>query len=218
MAIRFFFGSPGCGKTTMAVKLAMKNRRKYKRTFLNFSNTVPDCASCDMDGFGTWRFPFHSWIGFDESGIDANSRQYKKFPKEAIAMYKKHRHYRIDMDCFSQSWSDTDKIIRDLSGELWYLKKIGPWTLARRVYKRITVDKNTEQIIDGYHMASMLWLLIWPLQLGFPFEKKFMLTFRPFYYKYFDSWDIDETIEEKDFPVKNRKRLPEPAPEANAAT
>jgi len=60
--------------------------------------------------------------------------------------------------------------------------------------------ENHYQIINEYRFASMLWLFVWPLQLGYPFQKKFTLTFRPFYYKYFDSWETDD-IPIKDFPV-----------------
>lgn len=144
--------------------------------------------------------PRSSYVAIDEAGIEYNSRAYKAMPKPTIAWLKKHRHYVTDIDVFSQSWEDMDVTIRRLSNQLWYMYKIGPWTLCRRVYKRVTVDKNTEQIIDGYKMASMLWLLVWPLQLGFPFDKKFMLTFRPFYYKYFDSWSVDN-IPVKEFPI-----------------
>lgn len=124
-------------------------------------------------------FPRNSYIALDEAGIEFNNRAYKTMPKHTIAWFKKHRHYGCDVDVFSQSWDDMDITIRRLANELWYMYKIGPFTLCRRVYKRLTIDKNTEQIIDGYRMANMLWIFVWFLQLGYPFQKKFMLTFRP---------------------------------------
>ena len=73
--------------------------------------------------------------------------------------------------------------------------RIGPFTLCRRLYKRVTVDKQTQQIIDGYKMVSMLWVILFPFYLAGRLigiiDRKFMLTFRPFYYKYFNSWDKD---------------------------
>ena len=200
--IRTFFGSPGVGKTTLACKFAKLKLRKYQNTFLNFDNTVPGCGTADLNGLGEWTFPDYSSIGIDEAGIDFNNRAYKTLPKPLIAWLKKHRHYRCNVDVFSQSWEDMDITIRRLSNELWYMSKIGPWTLCRRVYKRVTVNKDTEQIIDGYRMASMLWLIIWPLQLGWPFDKKFTLTFRPFYYRFFNSWSKDD-IPVKEFPIYN---------------
>lgn len=201
--ITTLFGSPGCGKTTLAVKKAIKNQKHYKHCFLNFDHTVKNAFICSLDELGDWTFPDYSYIAIDEAGIEYNSRAYKTLPKPAIAWFKKHRHYRCDVDIFSQSWEDMDITLRRLSNELWYLYKIGPFTLARRIYKRVTVDKTTEQIIDGYKMSSMLWLFIWFLQLDcmiYPFclfSPKFKLTFRPFYYKYFDSFSKDN------IPVKS---------------
>lgn len=192
--IRTFFGSPGVGKTTLAVKMAMKNRSDYDGVYLNFDHTIPDGYICNLQDLGRWTFPDCSYVAIDEAGIEYNSRAYKALDKSTISWFKKHRHYRCDVDVFSQSWEDMDVTIRRLSDELWYLYRIGPFTLARRVYKRVTVDKNTEQIIDGYKMASMLWLFVWFLQTNkFPvFTPKFTLTYRPKYYKYFDSYSKDD--------------------------
>ena len=199
--ISTYFGNPGCGKTTLAVKMATKNQKYYDHVFLNFDHKIKDGYIADLDGLGEWTFPDHSFIAIDEAGIEYNSRAYKSLPKPAIAWFKKHRHYKCDIAVFSQSWEDMDVTIRRLSDELWYLYKIGPFTLSRRIYKHVTVDKQTQQIIDGYHMPSVLWLLIWPLQLGWPFQKKYTLTYRPFYYKYFDSYSKDN------IPVNYHKRV-----------
>lgn len=199
--ISTYFGNPGCGKTTLAVKMAIKNQKHYDYVFLNLDHLIKNGYIADLDGLGEWTFPDHSFIAIDEAGIEYNSRAYKSLPKPAIAWFKKHRHYKCDIAVFSQSWEDMDVTIRRLSDDLWYLYRIGPFTLSRRIYKRVTVDKQTQQIIDGYRMPSMLWLLIWPLQLGWPFQKKYTLTFRPFYYKYFESFSKD------DIPVNYHKRV-----------
>ena len=208
--IRTFFGSPGVGKSTLACKFAKKKRRKYEHTYLNFPNSVPGCRECELDYLGEWTFPENSYIAVDEAGIEYNSRAYKTLRKPTIAWYKKHRHYKCDIDVFSQSWDDMDVTIRRLSNELWYMYRLGPFTLCRRVYKKVIVDDTTHQIVDGYRMASPLWLLIWPLQLGYPFDKKWCLTFRPFYYRYFDSWEV-EVLPVKDFEPVDADPSDQPA-------
>lgn len=50
-----YFGSPGCGKTTFAVKLMRRERRRI--SFANFEHTVPGARVCDLKGLGEWTFP-----------------------------------------------------------------------------------------------------------------------------------------------------------------
>lgn len=187
--LRVFFGSPGVGKSTLAVKMAKKARKHYDEVYLNFDHQVPNCRKCDMKGIGTWSFPENSYILVDEAGIEYNNRKFKSFPQEAIEWFKLHRHYACDVDVFSQSWDDMDITLRRLATQLWYMVKIGPFTICRRVFKRVTVDKNTQQIIDGYKMAHVLTILL-------PWLHNWKLTFRPFYYRYFDSWS------RPDLPIK----------------
>ena len=190
--IRIFFGSPGCGKTTLACKFLLKYQKQYDHCFGAFAHKVPGAAVCDLDQVGEWTFPEHSYVNDDEAGIDFNSRKTLKLPQSMIRYLKLHRHYKVDMDFFSQAWDDIDVVLRRLTVQYWYMYRIGPWTLCRRVYKRVMIDKQTHQIIDGYFMPNLLWILAFPLQLLKITDQRYMLTFRPFYYKYFDSWDRPE--------------------------
>lgn len=214
MSISMYFGSPGCGKTTTAVRLLLKERPNYEQTFANFSCEACDVDNVELDGLGeTWTFQPHSLICIDESGIEYNSRHYKSFPHSLIRWYKKHRHFECDVAFFSQSWNDTDKIIRDLCTNLYYVVKFGAFTMVRRVHKRVTVDKNTEQIIDGFRMSSLLYLLFYPLKpilrLFIPSFADVDVFYRPLYYSYFD------TLEKEELPYKyivtEKKHIPSPA-------
>lgn len=194
--IRLYFGRPGCGKTTLLVKNLVQKQKHYTSVWSNIHNSVPGPNFyTDLDDLGEFTVPDGAYLAVDEAGIQYNNRHFKTFPKAAIQWFKLHRHYGVDIDLFSQSWEDTDITLRRLTDELWYCYRIGPWTLTRRVYKRVMIDPNTHQIIDGYHMPNFLWLLVWPLWKLHLVDPQFQLCYRPFYYKYFDSWSRFELPE-----------------------
>ncbi len=184
--IKVYFGSPGSGKTTCAVKLLKKARRDYDYTFANFEVSDKIAHSVKLEGLGSWTFPKNSYIAIDEAGIEYNNRKFKSLPQVTIEWFKLHRHYGCDLSVWSQSWEDMDITIRRLADELWYVKKLGPFTFLRRVYKRVTVDKQSQQIIDGYRLTHLLAALI-------PFWGTWRVCFRPFYYRYFNSWHTPAT-------------------------
>lgn len=206
--IRIFFGNPGCGKTTCMVR-NMKKMQKYPKTlhyklcnlpvfslffhykypmiddyYSNFDSVLSD--NITLKDLGKWTLPEHSYLCVDESGIEYNSRKYKSLPQETIAWYKLYRHYKVDIiDFVSQSWEDMDVTIRRLIDELWYLRKLGPFTLVRRIYKWTGIDNETHQITDMYKFGSFFRRILPP-----PFHRKdWYVVFRPFHYKQFNSYE-----------------------------
>lgn len=176
--IRYYIGAVGSGKTTMAIYNILKDKKnkKYLHVYANFDNTA--CSTFHTDGLKKHRPPCHSSLHIDESGIEFNSRAYKSFDKGFIEYFKLHRHNYDDICIYSQSLSDTDKILRDLCSEIWLLKKFFCFTFARRVFIKIGIDKETKQLIEQYSMT--------PLLLSF-FTKDIRCIFRPLYYRYFNS-------------------------------
>lgn len=199
--IAVYFGSPGAGKTTLACREILKVKKHYLYTFANFGCKCADFDDVSLDRLGEWTFPPGSYIAIDEAGIEYNNRKFKSLSQETIKWFKLHRHYGCDISVWSQSWDDMDVTIRRLADRLYYIKRLGPFTMQRRVYKRLKVDKETEQIIDGYRMVHMLYLLLKPLYyfsfavfgLGFiiralfPQFDEIKLILRLPYYKYFDT-------------------------------
>ena len=179
--IKLFFGSPRSGKTTIASKLMFMSDSPH--IYSNFETDLSVLIKSDM--IGLYAFPDNSEIYIDEAGIDYNNRNYKNLPANAIEYFKLHGHFKNDIYLFSQSWEDTDVTLRRLTDELWYIRRIGPFTMARKVRKKVMIDSKTHQIIDGYRFAGLFWNLL-PKFLGG--EKTVMFFYRKPYYKHFDSY------------------------------
>ena len=205
-----YFGSPGCGKTTHIMYLITKQIKylsswKYRLSQIpvfsklftkqsdRFYTNVKDCVFpyCASSEIGKTVLPRGSTYYIDEAGIDFNNRKYKTLSQDSISYLKLHRHYGHDINFYSQSWEDMDVTIRRLAERYYYLKKVGPFTLCRRVRKVVTVDTNTQQIIDGYKFTGILWRLLPKFLGGF---KSFYFIFRPKYYKFFDSYAIENPL------------------------
>lgn len=195
--LSLIFANPGVGKTTLACKIALHEsiRSHYGRKgcydyiFLNFEHTVPGVRICDTIELGKWTFPRNSLVILDEAGIEYNNRKYKSFPEYAIKWYKKHRHYGVDVILISQE-VDIDITLMRLIADLSILYKMGPFTLSRAIYRKIVPDKEKHELKHGYFFAHVL-------QIFLPFLKTWKLTFRPLYYKYFDTYECD------DLPVRD---------------
>ena len=196
--IKLFFGSPGCGKSTLvayfaykykqeALKRAMKGKKgTYKYIFCNYE--VANTSLFNRKDLDTKVFPSGSLALIDEAGIDFNSRKTLKLTDASITYFKKHRHYTNDIFLFSQSWEDVDCILTRLCNEVWHCKKIGPWTLCRRILKVADVNPDTRKIEDCYKKEK-LYKKFLPYPLG---SFSFFVIYRPKYYHLFSSWECEE--------------------------
>lgn len=181
--IRFFFGLPGCGKSTLGVKLLRQNKFGCRNVLANYE--VKDVIQFDVKDLATHYPPKNSYIVIDEAGIDYNNRKFKSMPMGTIEYFKLHRHNKDYLDFFSQSF-DADVTITRLASEIWYVRALGPLTYARKIFPIIEIDKDSHQIITGYKFKSVIWsLLPFPLHI-----KQFMFCWRPSWYKYFDSYSL----------------------------
>lgn len=198
--IKMYFGSPGAGKTTLAVRLLYRSQllKEYDYYFANFETSL--ATFLNLDGLGTWTVPPHSLVVIDEAGISYNSRKYKTMSQKLIEWLKLHRHYKVDVILISQSWEDVDITFRRLTTDLYHIRKLGPISRVRRIQKIVGIDPETHQIIDQYKFASAFGNLIGRDNLCF--------FIRNGYYKYFDSYSTPPTTIIPASPPQRMKRNP----------
>ena len=124
-------------------------------------------------------------ILWDEITMDADNRSFKTFSKELRDFFLLHRHLGCDIIYCTQNFENVDKKVRDLTSELWYMSKsvipgFRSFTSAKRIYRKININEFTSDLTLGYRFCNFLEML---------FVSNFKLTFRPFYYRYFDTHD-----------------------------
>ena len=177
--LNVYFGVPGSGKTTIAAYLtrwalhenviirfcrrhqnpvtrALLNSRYLKRRIDVYSN-VPITGAYVLNAredIGHYMIEDAKVI-IDEAGIEYNNRNFKSFPQEAVYFYKYHRHYRVSVDVFSQSYEDMDVTLRRLAQNFYVVRRsLVPFcVVARRIRRRVGVDEHTKQIADLYALG-----------------------------------------------------------------
>lgn len=190
MSVSLYFGLPGCGKTTFLAMFALNAVKggKYENVYTNVALNIPGVTLIDNDCIGQYAF-FNSLILIDEATIFADSRGWKDFAKGKMEFFLLHRHYNCDIVLFTQQWDGVDRKIRVITDRVYYIYKgvlTGRWISScyRIPYGIIIPDpKNGAdklgEIVQGYARPPFYVRL---------FAKR---IYRPKYYQYFDSWDLD---------------------------
>ena len=69
--------------------------------------------------------------------------------------YKYHRHYRVQVNIFSQSYDDMDITLRRLAQNFFVVQKslIPFFVKSKRIGRRIGINKDSHQIEDEYFFS-----------------------------------------------------------------
>lgn len=176
--INYIFGSPGAGKSTV---LAMICKYYTKKGIQCYSNTPIDGAIL-IDDTDIGYFSFSGGVLLlDEMGVVYNNRLFKGgllSDQKRLYYWKRIRHDHVKaVYLASQSWSDVDKKLRDLSTSYYLLKRLPlGLTVIKPIYKKVDIDEVTHEPADFFVMDLFF---------------NWSICFRPLYYKMFDSYEME---------------------------
>lgn len=187
--ITCYFGVPGCGKTTMLSKIAIREVKRIKRGVSRYCAVYTNfyCAGChyiDFKVIEEYKL-YNCLILFDEITMDADNRKFKTFSDGARDWFILHRHVGCDIIYATQSYELVDLKIRQLTHDLWYMEKtvvpfLDKFTRAKRIYRKININEHTSDLTLGYRFCNFIEAL---------FTSNNKIVFRPNFYKYFDSFE-----------------------------
>ena len=198
------FANIGAGKTTYLARYAQKELKKIRKGKSKYKHVISNTPISGTIYVPNIRkliettAPEHTLILVDEAGIVWNNRKMKITDKE-IEYLKLIRHYDSKMIAISQSYDDIDITIRRIYTSMFLLERFPYITLIKPIRKYVTIEPETEQIIDGYNFRSI-------------FSWRFLL--RPRYFKYFDTkWKLNDGRKHPDYkefqtvPYRKKKLL-----------
>lgn len=191
-----YFGLPGCGKTTILARAAVKEQKRiergksrYKYVYSNVPVMYPGIRTLSKSDLGVNMIE-DALILVDEATLFADCRNHKSFPEELTYFFMLHRHYGCDFVYFTQFFDSVDKRMRTVTERLYYVKRgfLGR-TICTRIPKAIIIPKDTGDIVEGYRMPNFFERLL--------YRRAF---FRRPWYKYFDSYIELKPLNNKIYP------------------
>lgn len=183
------FGKPGSGKSTYLTKIAYQQAKRGWEVYTDdASNKCPGVQYFDSAQFkaGKWLPDGRKgqmWVDgtinekdrdivliLDEIGSLYNNREFKtNLTPETLQWWKEHRHKRVKIYYGSQSYKDMDLKIRQLSDQLFIIKKgmLKNFSVAKPIYINFDIinnensDSSGGQIVEQYkYDLPIFWKFI----------------------------------------------------------
>lgn len=148
--LTMIFGKKGCGKTSDIAKQSLYYIKKGYKVYSNVA--ISGTELYDPKNIGLNTFPPNSVVFCDEVGLIWNNRDFKTFQKCVREWFKYQRQYKIKMILYSQAF-DIDKQLRDLTDNMYIMRRLGKISIKRPVYKKIGISKDGDgngALVDTY--------------------------------------------------------------------
>lgn len=203
--ITFIAGEIGAGKSTLGVKYAVKHLKKGWNVYS--TDYIKGCYKLDVNDLNTLMAKPKSLLIIDEASLKMNSREFAKLKLSLIEYFKLCRHCKNRVILISQTMTDTDKQIRDLATNVFFVRKFinGVISLTVRVKSGLGIgqDGQPTMMYKIGHFGSPILLFRY---------RKYFNSFDDFHRDYIpdDLWDMptDEKPQAKQAEeVKEKKPL-----------
>lgn len=158
--VTFIAGNIGSGKSCLSVKIAQKY---LKRGWAVYSNdSIKGCLRLNVSDLEQYALPENSLVIIDEASLEFNARSFQKIKLTLIEYFKLCRHYKNKCIIISQTFGDTDKQIRELANEIFFIRVIlsGVLSMPVRVRGDIGIDNEGQPCIKYKiaHFGSPLFI------------------------------------------------------------
>lgn len=183
-------GKKGIGKSTVLQMVAYEHYKKKWNVYCNIGDsTFLGAEQIDCSRLWEQEIKPHSIILIDEVNLLWDNRQFKSFPQELNAWFRKQRHKKVKVYMFSQT-ADVDKKIRDLTDRIYLVRKyFNVWIWCYPYEKDIDPPdpkraQNPNEFVDTFHKKN-----IGPIGC--------VICWLPKWVKTHDSFSADMSAEEK---------------------
>ena len=143
----YIAGNIGSGKSCLSVKLAQRYLKKGWQVYSN--DSMCGALRLNVSDLEQFALPENSLVIIDEASLEFNSRNFSKIKLTLLEYFKLCRHYKNKCIIISQTFGDTDKQIRELANELYFIRVIlsGVLSIPVRVRGDIGVDNEGQPCV-----------------------------------------------------------------------